>query len=70
MSDTFELVPESEISNAKEIEIGDKAMGHFSMLYSYAIRAMEDSDLSNAYVMKMPDNLSDLPDFHLMTYDD
>lgn len=40
------------------------------MLYSYAIRAMEDSDLSNAYVMKMPDNLSDLPDFHLMTYDD
>lgn len=29
MSDTFELVPESEISNAKEIEIGDKAMGAF-----------------------------------------
>lgn len=67
MSDAFEFVSESDLSDRKEVKLDDKEKSYFGMLYSYAVRSVEESELSNAYYMKIPENL---PEFHLMTYED
>lgn len=65
MNDEFEFIPESEISNSKEVDLSEKEKSYFSMLYSYVVHSSEDSALAGAYYMKLPEDLSD---FQLMAY--